>query len=200
MIKAMTSHQNILHFWFGDDKNTPLQNAEMWWKQDNDLDAQIKETFEESLKEALEAKLESWRKTPHGCLAYIILLDQFSRNMYRNTPQAFKQDVLALAASLSGQRNNFDRELSIVERWFFYMPMMHSEDLDMQRRCVEVYEQLLEETPEKLKKTVEGALDYAVRHMKVIERFGRFPHRNKILGRKSSDEEEAFLKSDEAPF
>ena len=196
----MKTPEDVLRFWFGEDDSKPLKNASKWYKQDEGFDQLVKRAFEEPINLAIEAKLNSWRQTPKGCLAYIILLDQFSRNIFRGSPKAYKQDVLALAASLAGQEKQLDQALNIVERWFFYMPMMHAEDLDIQKRSVERYKELLDEAPETLKSTIQNAYDYAIRHKVVVERFGRFPHQNDQLGRESTDEEKAFLNSPDAPF
>ncbi len=196
----MKTPEDVLRFWFGEDDSKPLINASKWYKQDKGFDQLVKRAFEEPINLAIEAKLNSGCQTPKGCLAYIILLDQFSRNIFRGSPKAYKQDVLALAASLAGQEKQLDQALNIVERWFFYMPMMHAEDLDIQKRSVERYKELLDEAPETLKSTIQNAYDYAIRHKVVVERFGRFPHQNDQLGRESTDEEKAFLNSPDAPF
>jgi uncharacterized protein (DUF924 family) len=185
----------ILDFWFGTDPDEPLQNAPKWFKQDSAFDEEIREQFRSHIEAAGRGLYDNWRDTARGTLAFIILTDQFPRNVYRGTPRAFAFDELALSASLDGQANDFDRELDIIERWFFYMPMEHSEDLALQNRSVERFEELAEEAGDDLADAVEGALDYAERHRDVIERFGRFPHRNEILGRKSTPEEAEYLEA-----
>ena len=149
---------------------------------------------------ACEGRYDSWRQRSLSCLAYIILLDQFSRNIYRNTPKAFDQDPLALQACLEGQKRKFETELSPVQRWFFYMPMMHSENLEIQKLSVAVFHKLAEEAPPELKEALESAFDFARRHYEIIARFGRFPHRNLILNRHSSREEIDFLKQPGSTF
>ena len=175
--------QDILDFWFG-------AAADKWWLHDPDFDAEIRRRFEPTLQAAARGELESWRGQPESCLAYVLLLDQFSRNIYRDTPQAFAQDSRALAASLEGQRRGFDESLPPKQRIFFYMPMMHAEDREIQARCLDAFRRW----------GGEDNLDYARRHAEIIERFGRFPHRNKILGRESTPEEIEFLKGPNSSF
>jgi uncharacterized protein (DUF924 family) len=179
----MESPQSILDFWGG-------EAAEKWWVKDPSFDLEIRRRFEPTLQAAARGELESWRDQPESCLAYILLLDQFSRNIYRDSPQAFAQDYLALAASLEGQHRSFDQKLGDSQRIFFYMPMIHSEDREVQARSVAIFRSL----------GLKENFDYADRHAELIERFGRFPHRNKILGRKSTPEEEAFLRQPNSSF
>jgi uncharacterized protein (DUF924 family) len=186
--------KTILSFWFGDDHVQPLKNSELWWKKDPELDREVRERFADDLQRAIRGELDSWKATPEGRLSLILLLDQFSRNIHRDTPQAFSQDPLALELCLDGLKSGMDRKLKPVQRWFFYMPMMHTEDRGIQRRAVETFESLAREAPTPLQEALRGAHDYAERHAAVIERFGRFPHRNAILGRPSTPEEIEFLK------
>jgi uncharacterized protein (DUF924 family) len=184
---------DVLEFWFGAEGTPPLANAPSWFKKDPAFDGEIRERFGSTLQRAVRGELEAWKDTPRGRLAFIVLLDQFSRNAYRDTPAMFAQDALALEASLLGQRLGQDLSLSTVERLFFYLPMMHAEDLVLQRRCLERYAQLLAEAPEDLQKHCSNSLEFAKKHLAFIERFGRFPHRNAILSRSSTPEEVAFL-------
>ncbi len=179
----METPQAILDFWWG-------QAADKWWVKDPGFDLEIKRRFEPTLDAAVRGELESWRAEPESCLAYILLLDQFSRNVYRDTPRSFAQDRAALAASLEGQRRGFDQKLSESQRAFFYMPMEHAENRKIQARSVAKFRSM-------------GSQEYAEfaeRHAEIIERFGRFPHRNKILGRKSTSAEEAFLQEPNSSF
>jgi uncharacterized protein (DUF924 family) len=179
----METPQAILNFWWG-------EAAKKWWVKDPGFDRAVRRRFEPTLQAAIRGECESWREAPEICLAYIVLLDQFSRNIYRDTPASFAQDPLALAASLEGQLRGFDKEMSPSQRAFFYMPMMHSEDREMQKRSMAAYEALGEKSN----------YDFAALHAEIIERFGRFPHRNWILGRKSTPEEVAFLKQPNSSF
>lgn len=193
---------DILHFWFGDSEQYELV-AFNWWKKDDDFDSQIRDNFEETLVCATNGKLKPWLSQPLGCLAYIVLTDQFPRNIYRNTPQAFSYDNLAKEACLHALEHELDKDLNVVQRQFMYMPLMHSESLDDQKQCVGLFKKLLliseDESPEYLPMMSTGH-DFAVRHYEIIERFGRFPHRNQILGRESSGEELAFLKEPNSGF
>jgi uncharacterized protein (DUF924 family) len=190
----------ILSFWFGDDPNDPLMNSKTWWEKNPHFDKKIKIRFEEDLNRAVDEEYDSWKESPHECLAYIILLDQFSRNIYRNTPRAFTQDPLALAACVEGINKGFDRHLTPIQRSFFYMPLMHSEDLKLQQYSIQNFRKLAEEAPEDLKKNLENSYQYALKHYEIVKRFGHFPHRNAILGRPSTTEEIEFLKQPGASF
>lgn len=186
---------DILHFWFGEDKNNLLTQAHKWWKGTPELDKEIHDRFGEVHALAVQGKLQAWLTQPLSCLAYIILLDQFSRNMYRHTPQAFAQDALALAACYQGREQKLDKDLHLIHRQFFYMPLEHSENLADQKLCVALMGQLVEEAREQptYLQAMEQALDYAQQHHDIILNFKRFPHRNKILNRQSTQEELVFL-------
>ncbi|MCI0453692.1 MAG: DUF924 domain-containing protein [Candidatus Dadabacteria bacterium] len=195
----------ILNYWFGELKEGEAPSGEyykMWFSKSNEVDESIKTNFEDDLKYAVEGKLKSWEDSPQGTLALIILLDQFSRNMYRGTERAFAQDSLALGVYLRGVQKGFDKKLHPVERLFFYMPLEHSEDLEMQKKSVE-YFTILEKlftSPPSLASMMTEFRDYAERHYVIIERFGRFPHRNEILERKSTSQEIEFLKQPGSSF
>ena len=204
MTKQSNEHealqQTILDFWFGTNPEAPLEHAPKWFKQDSAFDEEIRQHFRQHIEAAGRGLYDNWRDTVEGTLAFIILTDQFPRNVYRGTPRAFAFDELALSASLDGQAKEFDEQLGYVERWFFYMPMEHSEDLALQNRCVERFEELTGQVPDELRGAFEEALDYAEAHRDVIERFGRFPHRNEVLGRKSTPEEAEYLEQPGAGF
>lgn len=186
----------ILDFWFGTDKNNPLANAKLWWQVKPEFDETIRSKFEHVHHLAASGKLEMWLGQPRSCLAYIILLDQFSRNMYRNSPLAFAQDERALHACEQGRDHKLDKELNLVERQFFYMPLEHSEDINCQKLCLALMQQLVVEAKKnhvELLSTMEMAYSYAQKHYDIIFNFGRFPHRNEILERESTQEELLFL-------
>ncbi len=197
----------ILKFWFGELepcwKDVPPEEiSKRWWAKDEHTDEYIRRTFESDLMAAKEGELGSWEGTPEGTLALIVLLDQFSRNIYRGTPEAFSQDSLALAVSEGGIEQGFDKELHPVERIFFYLPFMHSEDLDIQKRSLSLFSDL-EKTfthPAELSDMLTSSREFAERHYEIIERFGRYPHRNEILGRQSTEEEIEFLKRPGSSF
>lgn len=164
----------VLRFWFAD--------PDRWWVKDPAFDAEIRDRFG-ALHAAIErGEHEAWLDTPRGALAYVIVLDQFSRNIFRGTPGMFAADARALAATNAAIARGHDAALSPQERGFLYMPLMHSEALADQDRSVALFGAL-----------GTGQLDYAERHRDIVRRFGRFPHRNAILGRASTPEELEFL-------
>jgi uncharacterized protein (DUF924 family) len=173
------SARKVLDFWFQE------RVEKHWFDADPELDREIVENFGEFYRYALEGGLSSWTKTAETALALVILLDQFPRNMFRGSPQSYQSDAQAREVSRIAVANAFDQQRPPKERAFFYLPLMHSEDLRDQTECVTLYRRLQDE--EQLK--------YAIEHRDIIARFGRFPHRNKVLGRDNSEEEEAFLKT-----
>jgi len=197
---SMPSPQKVIDFWFGKDfEEDPYQNSARWFAKDKAFDAEVRANFEEDLNRAVRGELD-WKKDPLSRLAWIILLDQFSRNIYRDTPRMFAQDGLALAAVLEGIERKEDQSLHPVMRAFFYMPLMHSEDLEIQKRSVEMFQRMMEGAEKKWKRGLEMNYDYALKHYDIIARFGRFPHRNAILGRASTPEEVEFLKGPGSSF
>jgi len=193
------SQEDILNYWFGELKESEAPSSDyykIWFAKRIEIDQYIKTTFEEDLELAVGGKLKSWENTPRGTLALIILLDQFSRNIYRGTAKAFSQDSLALDVCLRGIEKGFDKRLHPVERLFLYMPLEHSEDLEIQKKSVEyfsVLEKTFTSTPS-LVSIISEFKNYAEKHYVIIERFGRFPHRNEVLGRESTPQEIEFLK------
>ena len=173
----MKTAEDILAFWFGE-----LQPPQ-WFRSDPAVDAVIASRFGTTLEALRERVPENWTSTARGTLATVIVLDQFPRNIHRGTPQAFSSDATALALSASAIARGLDRGLNEVERQFLYMPYQHAEDLAVQERSLELYAALGNA----------NVLDFARRHRDIIARFGRFPHRNAILGRASTAEEAVFL-------
>ena len=186
----------ILAFWFGEDPAAPLANSAKWFGGGADFDREIRERWGGHMEQAAAGEFDGWKGHPRPALAYLLLTDQFPRNIHRDSPPAFAHDPLALACCLEGLRHGIARTLSTVERWFFYMPLMHSEQLEHQNRSVEAFLELAlmaqHETHE-ISVAISGALVYAAQHRQVIARFGRFPHRNAVLGRQSSEVELAFM-------
>ncbi len=176
--------QPVIEFWF--KELSPKQ----WWVKDDALDQAIKTRFEPTLIEAKLRQLADWRYQPRGRLAEIIVLDQFSRNIYRDTPQAFAADECAVQLTLAAIEAGDDRSLIQQERLFLYMPLMHSEDPNMHEIAIEVFSAL----------GLEENLEYERQHKAIIDRFGRYPHRNEILGRESTPEEIEFLKQPGSSF
>lgn len=192
----MENPDTIRAFWFGtstDDAVTAAEQSRLWWSKHPATDARIRHRFETCLAKAGSGALDAWLATAQGRLALILLTDQFSRNMYRDMPQAFAADPLALSWCKEGLQLGCDARLRPVERMFFYLPLEHSESLPDQEQSVALFQALMAEIEPRHKPAFQGFLDYALRHRDVIARFGRFPHRNRILGRVSSPAEEAFL-------
>lgn len=168
---------DVLGFWF--DELEPSD----WFEKDEQLDARIRDRFG-ALHEALRSESVAVRDTPQGYLAAIIVLDQFSRNLHRGSPEAFACDERALALAQLAIERGYDRALTQTQRKFVYMPFMHSEDLDMQAKCVNLFSAIGDAE----------SLRYAIEHRDIVARFGRFPHRNSILGRDPTPEEAEFMK------
>ena len=189
--------QDVLDFWFlpaGSEGHG--KTRDVWFRKDDAFDAAIAERFGPLIEQAVAGGLRDWDALgPTGTLARIIVLDQFTRNVYRGTPGAFGGDALALAAARDPVASGADQQLAPLERWFAYMPFEHAEDAAMQAESVALFTALAQGRPE-----FDGALDYAHRHRGVIARFGRFPHRNPILGRASTEEEAEYLKQPGSGF
>jgi len=171
-------------FWFG---VPPLATRDVWFRKDAAFDASIKARFGTAMAAALAGAFGEWTATPRGALARILLLDQFTRNAFRDTPAAFAGDARALATAEDALARGHDRALEPLERWFMYLPFEHAEDRAAQARSLALFGALADETG------LASPLDWAHRHAAVVERFGRYPHRNAILGRESTPEEIAFL-------
>ena len=153
-------------------------NVRLGFIKDPAFDQEVKSRFLELYNQATVGKLDFWEQAPLSCLALIITLDQFPRNMFRNTPQAFATDTQALQISTEAVSKGFDQELLSVQRWFVYLPFEHSENIQHQQRCVELFSDLKDD-PQST-----SSIEYAAKHKAVIERFGRFPHRNKNLAQR----------------
>ena len=191
----MSQVEEILDFWFGQpDEPSYGKQRSFWFTKKSDFDQEVRTHFLKNYEQAVAGQLNHWQKSPKSCLALILLLDQFPRNMFRGTAQAFATDPQALSAAQHAIANGFDKELLTVERWFIYLPFEHSENLEHQHQCVKLFANLSNDPDSAT------TLDYAVRHRSVIERFGRFPHRNKILGRATTPEEAEFLKQRGSSF
>jgi uncharacterized protein (DUF924 family) len=186
----------ILEFWFGsdsDDAAVAKERANLWWSKNKDTDDQIRRRFEIYVIRAALGQMNDWLATARGRLALILLTDQFPRNIYRDTARAFSCDEKALTWCIEGLEQKVDRELWPIERVFFYLPLEHAEFMEHQDLSVKYFGELVSTVPSEQRTAFEEYLDYAVRHRDIIARFGRFPHRNQILGRESSAEELAFL-------
>lgn len=188
--------ERILQFWFGQldtDGFAAAEQKKLWWSGDDDLDLEISHKFSSLVQMALSHNLESWEDTPQGRLASVILLDQFTRNIFRGTEQAFSGDTNALRICKDGLKVQADLELSAEQQVFFYMPLEHSEDIDDQELCIRLLQGLEKRVPETKKETIQGYIKFAIEHKEIIQQFGRFPHRNKALNRENTPEEEDYL-------
>jgi uncharacterized protein (DUF924 family) len=183
----------VLDFWFGAEP-VYAERKRLWFGKDAAVDGEIRRRFEGAWREAAGGGLESWEADAGGALALVLLLDQFPRNMFRDTPQAFATDGHALAVADRALRRRFDQTVPPIRRIFFYLPFEHSEHLADQERSVELAAQFRGD-PE-----LHDVYEYAVKHRDVIARFGRFPHRNAILGRESTPAEVEFLRQPGSRF
>jgi uncharacterized protein (DUF924 family) len=194
---------DLLEFWFGDDPDDSAvakAKAELWWGHRAETDEILQVRFGTAVSSAAVGILDHWTGSPRGRLALILLLDQLPRAMYRGGPEAFAQDPMARKVANQGLESGADKLLRPIERLFFYLPFEHSEDLPDQDRSVELFRELASAVQPEYKETFAEFVDYAVRHREVIARFGRFPHRNAILGRESTADEKAFLEQPESSF
>ncbi len=198
--------QEITRFWFGPlplGLQTIREREKLWFgvstgeQQQGAIDELIRERFCDLMQRAASGELARWAGGAHRRLALILLLDQFPRNAYRGTARAFATDEAALALALSGIQAGADATLSPLERVFLYMPLHHAERLDVQEESVAAYLRLFDEAPIELRPFLAGIQRFAGRHLSIIRRFGRFPHRNQALGRTSTPEELAFLRHPE---
>jgi len=187
--------QTVLAFWFGDPGSPERGKARPeWFRKDDAFDGEIRGRFGEAVEVALAGGLGEWCTNAEGSLARILLLDQFTRNAYRGTARAFAGDQRALATAEEAVARGFDRDLPPRERWFMYMPFEHAESIPAQHRSIELFAALAQEMQD------DDALAWARKHAEVVFKFGRYPHRNAILGRTSTPEEEAYLRTPGAGF
>lgn len=169
--------QTVLDYWFS---LSPAQ----WWMKDSKLDQDIQSRFASIHHHAISGELSQWRDTAEGCLAEVIILDQFSRNIFRNSPLSFAYDGMALVLAQEAIRRSFDKQLTTIQLPFLYLPFMHSESLLIHKHALQLFAE----------PGLESNLDFEKKHLDIIKRFGRYPHRNKVLGRESTQEELIFLK------
>ena len=186
----------VLAFWFGPAGSAAEisgRQRALWFGKSAKADQAVSAQFSDTLTDARAGKLVDWTATPHGRLALVVVLDQFPHHIYRDQAGAFASDALALELALSALATGEDRALSLIERVFLYLPLEHAESLAMQDCAVALYAALVRESCADERALFEGFHDYAVRHRDVVARFGRFPHRNAVLGRASTPEEITFL-------
>jgi uncharacterized protein (DUF924 family) len=200
---AATDFERVLEFWFGelgpDGRATPAV-AKRWFMGGPEFDQEIRERFLALHAEISAGGHEEWLGSPRGRLALVIVLDQFSRNLFRGTPAMFARDARALEHAFDGIARGDEKHLALDERVFLYMPLMHSEKLAVQERCVDLFATLRDSVSGEACQAIARNLDFAIRHRDIIRRFDRFPHRNAILGRESTPEEIEFLKQPGSSF
>jgi len=193
----------LLTFWFGppaDDAALFQRNMGRWFGGGPAFDEEIRAQFSDLLEPGAVMAVAAWAKTPEGRLAAILAFDQFSRNMFRGTPRAFALDPWARGLAREAVERRVDTKLSLAQRMFVYLPFEHSEDPEDQAMSVQLYTAMRDGAPKGLHSTLDNLLNYAKRHAEIVERFGRFPHRNAILGRESTAEEVAFLQTPGSSF
>jgi len=193
----------ILEFWFKEQELTAPQidrRMDIWFGADEVFDHECKKEFAEDVDRATAGDLNHWAHKPHGRLALILLLDQFRRNIYRNTAEAFSMDKAALKLCVKGAMEKEDKELTAIQRVFFYMPLQHAESRKVQAKAVEIYRRLAKAVSPTYRETFETVVQFAELHHDIVQQFGRFPHRNKLLNRENTAEEDEYLGDDSPDF
>ena len=202
----MDTPATIHAFWFGatadadDEAAIIARQSALWWKKQPEVDAEIRRRFAPLVGRAAVGEFDDWLASPRGRLALVLLTDQFPRNIWRGQAAAFAFDVLALRWAKETVARGLDRDARPIERVFLYLPLEHSEDLADQRAAVRLFDALAGEVAAEQRPAFAGYLDYARRHLEIIERFGRFPHRNAALGRETSAAEAEFLRQPGSGF
>lgn len=193
----------VLSFWFMEEQLSAPQidkRMDIWFGEDAVFDHECKKEFVDDVTMASEGKLDHWAHRSTGRLALILLLDQFRRNIYRNTAAAFEKDRAALKLCVEGAMQKKDKGLTAIQKAFFYMPLQHAESRKVQAKSVDLYQRLATTVSPTYRETFETIAQFAELHRDIIEVFGRFPHRNKLLGRENTPEEEEFLAADAPSF
>ena len=191
--------EKILAFWFKEQDLTAPQidrRMDIWFGENPDFDEEIEANFSDDIARASKGKLDHWADDPHGRLALIILIDQFRRNIYRNTEKAFSKDKLALKLCVEGAMQKKDKGLTPIQKVFFYMPLQHAESRKVQAKSVDLYNRLAESVSPTYRETFLTVAQFAKLTKDIIDQFGRFPHRNALLGRKNTREEDEYLAGD----
>lgn len=195
--------EDILDFWLGTlrpDGTVEPEISARWWRKDPAFDDEIRTRFGEFVDRAGTGALDDWAKSARGRVALVVLLDQFPRNLHRGSGRAFEHDPRARAHAVEALDSGQDREVPPMLAYFLYMPLMHSESLEDQDRCVRAFDEAAARAPDGPRKALEGGTHFARKHRDIVARFGRFPHRNAALGRESTPEEVDFLKQPGSSF
>ncbi len=193
----MSRSDDVLAFWFGapgSAADEQLAKVRRWYAGGEAMDRAIRDEFEHDVEQALLGALAGWAADPHGRVALVLLLDQFTRTLYRDTPRAFAGDPAAQALAVEAFDQGIDRELALDERNFLVMPFLHAEDLGLQERAIGLMDRIVADAPLELRTVYSMGIEQSRKYRDVIARFGRFPHRNAVLGRESTPEELEFLK------
>ena len=193
----------VLTFWFKERNLSAPQidgRMDVWFGEDAVFDEEIARQFAQDVDDASEGRLDHWGREPQGRLALIILLDQFRRNIYRNKPEAFEMDKKALKLCVEGAMEKKDKGLSPIERVFFYMPLQHAESRKVQEKSCQIYNKLCDAVSPTFRETFETVAQFAELHADIVRQFGRFPHRNAVLGRENTEEEAQYLAGDAPTF
>lgn len=193
----------ILSFWFKEQAlSAPQidQRMDIWFTEDPVFDHEIEKEFTEEIALASKGALNHWGHSARGRLALILLIDQFRRNIYRGTAKAFEKDRLALELCVKGAMEKKDKELTPIEKVFFYMPLQHAESRKVQAKSVELYRRLAESVSPTLRETFMAVAEFAELHKDIVDQFGRFPHRNKLLNRENTPQEQEYLAGDSPDF
>ena len=193
----------ILTFWFKEQELSAPQidrRMDVWFGDDGTFDHEIQTEFSDDVDLASAGQLDHWAQDSRGRLALILLLDQFRRNIYRNTAQAFEMDKVALKLCVEGAMERKDQGLTHIQRAFFYMPLQHAESAKVQAKGSELFNKLAEVVSPTLRETFRTMAQFAELHRDIIDQFGRFPHRNKLLGRENTAEEDEYLSTDSPDF
>lgn len=193
----------ILEFWFREQELSAPQidrRMDIWFGEDDVFDHECKKEFADDVELASAGKLDHWAREPRGRLALILLLDQFRRNIYRNTAEAFAKDRAALKLCVEGAMEKKDQGLAPIQRAFFYMPLQHAESVKVQAKSVELFTKLAEAVSPTYRETFETIAQFAELHRDIIDQFGRFPHRNKLLKRPNTPQEDEYLSAESPDF
>ena len=195
--------QDVIDYWLGDAETDPSavrDRSKLWYGSSTEIDNQIRQNFGDALALAERGKLQQWLESPSGQLSLIILLDQFSRNLYRGSRDAWKNDARALDIATRCVDNNDHQGLSLFGRVFLYHPFHHAESTMAQEKAIFLFDELYRDAPPEWHSSLKGYVDFARSHRDIIRRFGRFPHRNKTLGRQSAAEEDEYLKESSSTY